>query len=98
MRPRIAAGLRRFVAALAWAMRPYLDGERGPTHAALELARNAVAVLRLDGHASPAEARAVIAGMIRHRLENGWATCGDVESAAWAGSVAWAQLGGRVAA
>jgi hypothetical protein len=33
-------GLQRtMVARLAWAVRPYLDSERGPTRAALELAR-----------------------------------------------------------
>lgn len=82
---------RRIVAAIAWAVRPYLDCDRGPTRAALELARNASAVLLAE---LDLDAEQLIAEMIRHRVRHGWLACGDVRSAAHVGAAAWGRVAG----
>lgn len=77
---------RRAIARTAHALRPYLDSDRGPTRAALEVARNAAAVLLLDDGVS---AEQMLRDMLAHRLRHGWIRCGSLESAARVGGAAW---------
>jgi hypothetical protein len=85
MRSLASQSMRDDVAALAHAIRPYVDCERGPTRAALELARNAIQVI--DEADDVAE---LVASMIEHRVRNGWMSCGDIGSAAACGARALA--------
>ncbi len=86
IRHRECPAIRSQVCAVARAVRPYLDSERGPTSAALELARNVVQVLRVE---PDLDVGAHVAESIRHRMRHGWVTCGDVETAARLAADAW---------
>lgn len=86
---------RPVIARMAHAVRPYVDGDRGPTRAALELTRNVLAVLLCDADVEP---RSLVESMIRHRMAQGWLRCGDVSSAARVAADAWAKRDWRVAA
>lgn len=77
---------RAAIARTAWALRPYLNCERGPTRAAIELARNLAAGLLLETDVS---AEIALREMIAHRLRAGWITCDSLESAARLGGDAW---------
>lgn len=91
MTPRTSTLARQVVAVLARAVRPYVDSERGPTRAALEIARNAAQVLLV----TPSEdARAIVETMLRYRLGRGWIACDDVQGAAAAAGRAWLQIAG----
>lgn len=83
--------LRTPIAWLAHAIRPYVSSpERGPTATALEIARNVAMVVI---HGEPvAEA---LEEALRHRMRQQWIAVGDVGSAVWAGSVAWAKATGE---
>lgn len=83
---------RLLVIVLAHAIRPYVDSDRGPTWGALELARNAAVVLMTEPEIDP---RAVLDELLRHRMRNGWLTCGDVRSAAKLGADAWSRCVAR---
>lgn len=86
---------RQIIARMAHAIRPYVDGDRGPTRAALEVTRNALAVLLCSDDVEP---RSLVEQMIRHRMAQGWLRCGDVASAARVAADAWAKSDWRVAA
>jgi hypothetical protein len=81
--------IRNQIAAVARATRMYLDSERGPTRAALELARNLAAVLNLE----PQHPEPVLADMLTHRLRNGWIKCGDRSAVVKLGADAWRRAG-----
>lgn len=84
--------LRRSLAHLAHAIRPFVDCERGPTRAALELAANATQLLV---HETDLDACELLDDMIRHRVRHGWLSCSDVRSAARVGADAWLHVAGR---
>lgn len=63
---------RRRVAAIAWALRPYLRGLAGSdTRHALDVARNALQVLETVGTARPSLAAVIILEAVRHRWRIG---------------------------
>lgn len=82
---------RMLVVVLARAVRPYVDSDRGPTRAALELARNVAQVLLVE---PDLDAYAVAEEMVRHRMREGWLRCGDVRSVARLASDAWRSITG----
>jgi hypothetical protein len=90
---------RIYVVLLARALRPYVDsipcvdeGGGGPTRAALEVARNAAQLLLEDDELDP---YAVVADMLRHRMQHRWLSCGDVRSAARDGADVWSRIAAR---
>jgi hypothetical protein len=87
------ATVRKQIAAVARATRMYLDSERGPTRAALELARNLAAVLTLE----PMHPEIVLGDMLTQRLRHGWIKCGDRSAVVKLGAAAWRRAGSPLA-
>ncbi len=96
MRDRTPPSLRRPIAHLAHALRPYLSDPRpegrGATGLALEVARNCAACVELYDIAVVLEAALV------HRVKHRWLAVGDLASAVGLGAAAWRralEMGGR---
>lgn len=85
--------VRNQVAAIARALRPYVSSaDCGPTRTALEIARNAVAVLSLEADVCP---DSLVLDMLKHRLLQRWITCGDALAAARVAGQAWRHTSGN---